>query len=51
MLQDAQGWCVGMNQREDKGKREFGGGYRRENSCTPGTDSCQCMAKPTNIIL
>ena len=23
-----------------------GGGFRMGNTCTPGVDSCQCMAKP-----
>ena len=39
MRQGAQGWCTGM-------EREVGGGFRMGNTCTPMTDSCQCMAKP-----
>ena len=45
MIQDAQGWCTGMTQRDGIG-REVGVGFRIGNSCTPMADSCQCMAKP-----
>ena len=44
-IQDAWGWCTGMNQRVDTG-REVGGGFRMGNMCTPVVDSCWCMAKP-----
>ena len=44
-IQDAQGWCTGMTQRDDMG-REVGGGFRMGNTCTPVVDSCWCMAKP-----
>ena len=29
--------------------REVGGGFRMGNTCTPMTDSCQCMAETTTI--
>ena len=45
MIQDAQGWCTGMTQRDGMG-RELGGGFRMGNTCTPMADSSQCMAKP-----
>ena len=45
MIQGAQGWCIGMTQRDEMG-REVGGGFRMGNTCTPVADSCQCMAKP-----
>ena len=40
----AQGWCTGMTQRDGMGT-EVGEGSRMGNTCTPMTDSCQCMAK------
>ena len=45
MIQDAQGWCTGMTQRDGMG-REVGGGFRMGNTCIPVVESCQCMAKP-----
>ena len=45
MIQDAQGWCTGMTQRDGMG-REVGGGFRIENTCAPTADSCRCKAKP-----
>ena len=27
-----------------------GRGFRMGDTCTPMTDSCQCMAKPTTIL-
>ena len=45
MIQDAQGWCTGMTQRDGTG-REVGWGFRTGNTCTPVADSCQSMAKP-----
>jgi len=39
MIDDAQGWCAGMTQRDGMG-REVGGGFRMENMCTPVVDSC-----------
>ena len=27
-----------------------GGGFRMGNTCTPMSDSCECMAKPTTIL-
>ena len=41
----AQGWCIGMTQRDGMG-REVGRGFRMGKTCTPMADSCQCMAKP-----
>ena len=38
-IQDAWGWCTGMNQRDSTG-REMGGGFRMGNTCTPVVDSC-----------
>ena len=45
MRQGAQGWCTGMTLRDGMG-REVGGGFRMGSTCTPMTDSCQCMEKP-----
>ena len=45
MIQDAQGWCTGMTQRDGM-EREVGGGFRMGNKCTPVVDSCWYMAKP-----
>ena len=45
MIQDAQGWCTGMTQRDGMG-REVGEGFRMGNTFTPVVNSCQCMAKP-----
>ena len=45
MIQDAQGWCTGMTQRDVR-EREVGGGVRMGNACKLVADSCQCMAKP-----
>ena len=45
MIQEAQGCCTGMTQRDGIG-REVGGGFRMGNTCTPMVDSCWCMAKP-----
>ena len=45
MIQDAQGWCTGMTQRDGMG-REVGGEFRMGNTCTTMEDSSQCMAKP-----
>ena len=45
MIQDAQGWCTEMTQRDGM-RREVGGGFRMGNMCTPVMDSCQRMAKP-----
>ena len=45
MIQDAQGWCTGMTQRDGMGRVE-GGGFKMVNTGTPVADSCQCMAKP-----
>ena len=37
-IQDAQGWCTGMTQRDGMG-REVGGGFRMGNTCIPVADS------------
>ena len=39
MIQDAQGWCTGMTQRDGMG-RDVGGVFRMENTCTPMAVSC-----------
>ena len=39
MIQDAQGWCTGMTQRDGVGT-EVGGGFRMGNMCTSMADSC-----------
>ena len=39
MIQDAQGWCTGMTQRDGMG-RDMGEGFRMGNTCTPVADSC-----------
>ena len=40
--------CTGTTQRDAMG-REVGGASGMEDTCTPVADSCQCMAKTTNI--
>ena len=45
MIQDAQGQCTGMTQRDGMGS-EVGGGFRMGDTCTPVVDSCQCTQKP-----
>ena len=45
LIQDAQGWCTGMTQRDGMG-REVGRGFRMGNTCTPMVDSSQSMAEP-----
>ena len=44
MIQDPQGWCTGMTQRDGMG-REDGGGFKMGNTCIPVVDTC-CVAKP-----
>ena len=39
MIQDAQGWCTEMTQRDGMG-REVGGEFRMGNMCPPVADSC-----------
>ena len=39
MIQDAQGWCSGMTQRDGMG-REVGGVFRIGNTCIPVADAC-----------
>ena len=48
-LWGAQGWCTGMTLREGMG-REVRGGLKMGNTCRSMADSCQCMAKTTNIL-
>ena len=38
-----------MTLREGMG-REVRGGLKMGNTCAPMADSCQCMAKTTNIL-
>ena len=49
MIQGARGWCNGMTQKDGMG-REMGRGFRMGNMCTHMVNSCQCIAKPKNII-
>ena len=46
----AQGWCTGKTQRDGM-EREAGEGIRMGNICKSIADSCQCMAKTTNIYI
>ena len=39
MIQDAQGWCTGMTQRNGM-RREAEGAFRIVNTCAPVADSC-----------
>ena len=48
MIQDAQGWCTGMIQRDDTG-REVGGGQDGEHMYTRG--GFMLMYGKTNTIL
>ena len=48
-IQDAQGWCTGMTQRDGM-RREVGGGFRMGDTCTPMADSGQCMQNQYNIV-
>ena len=45
MRQCSQGRCTGMTLRDGMG-REMGGGVQDGDTCTPMSNSCQCMAKP-----
>ena len=48
MRQGAEGWCTEMTLRDGMGERwEGGSGW---GTCTPMTDSCECMAKTTIIF-
>ena len=38
-IQDPQGWCTGMTQRDGTG-RDVEGGFRMGNTWTPVVDSC-----------
>ena len=40
---------TGMTQRDGMG-RKVGGGFWIGNTCTPMSDSCQCMAETTTIL-
>ena len=45
----AQAWCTGKTQR-DGVEREVGGEIGMGNTYTSMADSCQCMAKPTEML-
>ena len=45
----AQGWYIGMTQRDRMG-REVGGGFRIGNTCTTMADSCEYRAKTTTTL-
>ena len=51
MIQDAQGWCTGMTQRDGMGRREGGrrGVQDGERVCTRGRFTSMCGK--TNTIL
>jgi len=49
MRQGAQGWYTGMTLRDGMG-REVGARIRMGNTCTPMTDSRECMAKTITIL-
>ena len=46
----ARAWCTGKTQRDGMG-REVGGGMGMGNTCYSMADSCQCMTKPTAMLL
>ena len=46
----ARAWCTGKTQRSQV-EREVGGGIGMGNTCKSMADSCQCMAKPTAMLL
>ena len=46
----AQAWCTGKTQR-NRVEREVGGGIGMGNTCNSMADSCQCMTKPTAMLL
>ena len=46
----ARAWCTGKTQR-DQVEREVGGGIGMGNTCYCMADSCQCMTKPTAMLL
>ena len=45
----AWAWCTGKTQR-NRVDREVGGGIGMGNTCNSMTDSCQCVAKPTEML-
>ena len=45
----ARAWYTGKTQR-NRGEREGGGGIGMGNTCNSRADSCQCMAKPTEML-
>ena len=45
----ARALCTGETQR-DWEEREVGGGIGMGNTCNSMADSCQCMAKPTEML-
>ena len=46
----ARAWYTGKTQR-DRVEREVGGGIGMGNTCNSMADSCQCMTKPTTIVI
>ena len=46
----APAWCTGKTQR-DWVEREVGGGIGTGNTCKSMADSCQCMTRPTTMLL
>ena len=48
MKQGTQRWCTGMTQKDGMG-REGGGTSVAGDTCIPGADSCQWMAKTTDF--
>ena len=46
----ARAWCTGKTHR-NRVEREVGRVIRMGNTCKSMADSCQCMTKPTTILL
>ena len=46
----ARAWCTWKTQR-NRVEREVGGGIGMRNTCNSMADSCQCMTKPTTILI
>ena len=49
MIQDAQGWCTGMTQRDGM-RREVGGGFRMGNTCSPWQIHVDVWQNQYNIV-
>ena len=47
--QGTQSQCTGTTQRDGMG-REVRGSLEQGDTCTPMTDSCHCMVKPTTML-